>query len=633
MLRAKGEVKLAGLLLMVVAAVSALSVGFGVTASAAESGQGQYIWTMDTEAEIRTFNNDNTGARFELNDAIKIEGTHSMKIIPSGSAVETKVALPLEGNRVETWANGGVVVLNIYLPPENKLNPGMYFLGMADVTSGWSWVGGLFSETEVNPGWNEIRYELPPVLLKMVKPGNRYMVYLAFAAWDKDKNKLPLAEPFYLDGIRVEKGDETATLTREQLLERIPTEVKDEVARLQKVSDDELVDVIARRTFDYLWNEVNPANGLVRDRSTRDSAASIAAVGFALSGIPVGIERGWITREAGYERALTTLETFAGGGVEGYRGFFYHFVDMNTGRRMKGSELSSIDTALFIAGALAVGQYFPGTEVATLARQLYEAIDWEWMMAGGETMSMGWTPEGGFLPSRWEEFNEGLLLYILALGSPTHPAPASAWDAMLRPATEEYIFQPQEVLFTYQYPLVWLDLRNQEDHYANYWNNAILAAKRNYEFTALLKGRFATYDGEIWGLSASDGPAGYRAYGATPGNHDGTIAPYASIASLPLVPDLSLRSIRGMLGKYGPLIWGKYGFTSAFNAEYDWYSREYIGIDEGTILLMIENHRSGLIWRLFMQNEAVQEGLKQAGFVDKQSDYAVTPEYLDLLGF
>ncbi|HHV56061.1 MAG TPA: hypothetical protein GXX55_11560 [Firmicutes bacterium] len=625
------------LVLMVLLGLAIPGGSFGLVAAAVNGAataedQFRWIWTMDSETEIGTFHNDNTGARFELSDRVKIQGTHSMKVIPSGNSAETKVALPLERERVAAWAEGGIVYLNVYLPPENRLNSTMYFLGMADVTSGWSWVGGVFSETKVHPGWNEIRYELPPIMWK-VQPGNRYVVYLAFAGFDAEGNKVPLSEPFYLDGIRVEKAPPELVMTRAQLLERVSPEIREEVTQLTKLPDGELIDVIARRAFDYFWNEVNPENGLVKDRSTADSPSSIAAVGFGLGAIVVGAERGWISREQGYERALTTLRTFAGGGVEGYRGFFYHFVDMSSGRRVRDSELSSIDTALFIAGALVAGEYFAGTEVETLADQLYRQVDWEWMMAGGETPSMGWLPRAGFIRARWEQFNEGLLLYLLALGSPTHPIPASAWDAMLRPATRDYIFEPNEVLFTYLYPLAWIDLRDKEDYYANYWNNAVLAAQRNRAFSIRLKDKYHTYDEDIWGLSASDGPGGYRAYGASPGNHDGTIAPYASVASLPLVPDLALRSIRGMLEKHGPLVWGRYGFVSAFNVDLDWYSTEFIGIDEGVVLLMLENYRSGLIWKLMMKNEYVRRSLELAGFVDKKADYAVTPAYRSDLGF
>ena len=401
------------------------------------------------------------------------------------------------------------------------------------------------------------------------------------------------------------------------------------------LDDDALLEEVSKRTFDYFWYEANPETGLVKDRSTPDSPSSIAAVGFGLSAIPIAIERGWITRDEGYERTLTTLKTFAGGGVEGKRGFYYHFVDMATGRRAYGSELSSIDTALFIAGALTAGEYFDKTEVSRLADKLYRKVDWAWMQGGdGGLVRMGWSPESGFLDARWGAgFDEGLILYILAIGSPTHPIPAALWDEIARPVREDFAGQPYiyiaaEPLFIYQYPLAWLDLRDQEDYYANYPNNTARACARNAAFSEALAGEYKTYQNGVWGLSASDGPTGYKAYGAAEGNHDGTIAPYASIACLPFTENLAWESLRAMLGQYKSLVWGDYGFVSAINEDELWYSYDYIGIDQGDILLNVENYRTGQVWNLFKQNAQVQEALTKVGFVEKQADYAVTPAYL-----
>ncbi|MEW6045068.1 MAG: glucoamylase family protein [Bacillota bacterium] len=592
-------------------ALAALAAPAGVT----------LLWTMEDPQEIAGISNDNTGARFELSSDVAADGSRSLKVIPSGSAIETKLAIPLEGHRTAAWATGGEVVLHVYIPEGTRLMPTMFFLGMADLTGGWNWVGGVFSDTKAKAGWNEVRYPLGGAM-RQVDPSRRYMIYLAFAGFDAKGQKVPLTEPFYLDAMGV-----TTRLSRSELMNRASPGARQEVATLLQLSDDALLTVIQRKAFAYFWEQANPITGLVRDRSRDDAPASIAAVGFGLSALPVGIERGWITRDEGYHRALTTLRTFAEGGVEGKNGFFYHFVDMSTGRRSPGSELSSIDTALFLAGALTVGKYFAGTEVESFASRLYEAADWQWMMNEGTTPSMGWTPEGGFIKARWNTFNEGLLLHILAIGSPTRPIPAAAWDEIHRPIQGDHIALPAEVLFVYQYPLVWLDLRHVEDAYANYFNNAAAATRHNRRFSLRQRDRYKTYEPDIWGLSASDGPAGYRAYGASENNHDGTIAPYASIASIPFTPELSLKAIRTMLERYGPLIWGKYGFVSAFNGDEDWYSTEFIGIDQGDLLLMIENYRTGLIWRYFMQNEPVREALKKVGFVERSSDYAITPAY------
>lgn len=602
---------LVALILAEIVAAAAVAARAGVTV----------LWSMEDPDEVATFGDDRTGARFEISGDVAIEGTRSLKVVPSRAAPETKLAIPLEGSRLAKWAGGGEVVLRVYIPEGTRLIPDMFFLGMADLTGGWKWVGGVFSQTRVNRGWSEVRYPLAGPM-RRVDPGRRYVVYLAFAGSDGRGQKVPLTDPFYLDAMGV-----AARLSREDLLSRVAPAARQEVAALLQSSDDELLTVIQRKAFAFFWEEVNPLNGLVRDRTRESAPSSIAAVGFGLSAIPVGVERGWITAAEGYQRALTTLRTFAEGGVEGKNGFFYHFVDMAAGRRWGGSELSSIDTALFVAGALTVGKYFAGTEVEALANRLYEAVNWQWMLNGGPTPSMGWTPEGGFLGARWNTFNEGLLLHILAIGSPTHPIAPQAWDDIERPIHEDHIALPTEVLFVYQYPLVWLDLRDMEDAYANYFNNAAAATRYNRRFSLSQRDRYRTYEPDIWGLSASDGPGGYRAYGASENNHDGTIAPYASIASIPFTPELSIRAIRAMLERYGALIWGKYGFVSAFNGDEDWYSTEFIGIDQGDLLLMIENHRTGLIWRYFMQNDPVRRALSLVGFERRKSDEAVTTAY------
>lgn len=564
----------------------------------------EILWPFEGEHELAGLHDDNTGAVFVLTPKPE-DGGGALKVIPSGRAVETKLALPLEGDRLAKAAGAAALGLRLYVPPESDPVPTMLFLGLADVTAGWTWIDGVFAPGAVGPGWNDVTFVLSPAMRRL-DPQRRYVMYLAFAGFDAAGQKIPLRTPFFIDAVWARPPAAFAAPAHA---------VSEEIEALLALDDDALLDEIARRAFAYLWNEANPRSGLIRDRSTPGAPASIAAVGFGLSAIPIGVERGWISREEGYERALRTLTAFASGQVAGYRGFFYHFVDMETGHRVWASELSSIDTALFIAGALTVGSYFAGTEVAELADALYAAVEWDWMRNGRTTLSMGWKPETGFLPYHWNHFDESLLLYVLAIGSPTHPVPAAAWHAVARPWRDGVIAAPGGTLFVYQYPLAWLDLRHVRDAYANYWENAVRAAVRNREFTRARADAYASYAGDVWGLSASDGPFGYRAYGAEEGNHDGTIAPYASAASVPLVPDLALRSIRGMLERYGTLVWGRYGFVSAFNADLGWYSDAYLGIDLGITLLMIENYRTGLVWNLFMRHPAVQAALQLIGFV------------------
>ncbi len=596
----------------------------GAGSAASGAPVGNWLWAMDDEGELAGYDNDNTGAKFQPESGVVCQGSRSVAVIPDGKAVETKLALDLVGQRLEAWIGQREVTLNVYLPPANKLNPTMFFLGLADLADGWAWVGGVFATSEVKPGWNQVKYALPDEMSNL-KPSGSYKIYLAWAHVDESGRKLPLREKFFIDGI----GVASASLSREELIRQIPEHVKVEVAGLLEMDDEDLLNMLERKTFDYLWLEANPANGLIRDRTMKGSPCSIAAVGFGLSAIPVAVERGWIGRDEGYARALVTLKTFAGGGVEGQRGFYYHFVDMAEGRRFGDSEISSIDTALFLAGALTAGQYFSATDVEALADKLFAEADWQWMMNDGDTLSMGWKPEVGFLSARWNSFNEGLLAYVLAVGSPTHPIPPSVWDNIFRPVNENYICLPQETLFVYQYPAAWIDFRNKEDHYANYFNNAATAARVNRLFAVLRRFNYSTYDMDIWGLSACDGPAGYKPYGASENNHDGTVAPYASIASMPFTPGLSIAAIRAMLEREGGLVWGRYGFVSGFNADANWYSDQYVGIDQGIILLMLENHRSELIWKQFMAHPAIADAMAKIGFVASDAEYAVTPAYLE----
>jgi hypothetical protein len=556
---------------------------------------------------------DGSGARFAVSYAVlDPDGQPTLQVTPSGEALETKLALPFDGG----W-QAQQLTLTLYLPADTPVAPTRAFLGVAEVTGHWRWLDGVFAVGELVPGWNTLRFVLPPALRVLPERG-RYVLYISLFAEDQ-RGKQPLEGPIYLGEVSVMAEFDTQA-------QRDP-HYDAEAAALLALDDRALLEAVAKRTFDYFWQEADPKTGLVRDRSSPASPASIAAVGFGLSAIPAAIERGWISREEGYARALATLRSFAEGRVAGHRGFFYHFVTLDTGERVWESELSSIDTALLIAGALTVGQYFAGSEVAELAERLYAEVDWQWMMDGGPTMSMGWLPERGFLSSRWAHFDEGLLLYVLAIGSPSYPIATDAWDAVRRPVRDGYIYLPAETLFVYQYPLAWLDLRHLEDAYANYAVNAAKACARNRDFAIAHQERFATYRQDVWGLSASDGPFGYRAYGAAPGHHDGTVAPYAPLGCLPFTPELSLEALRGMLRRYGSLVWRRYGLISAINEDYGYYSREHIGIDQGIILLMIENHLSGLIWELFMASPHVKRALAQIGFQESSGSYAVTPAY------
>ncbi|MBL8152972.1 MAG: hypothetical protein JNM70_02210 [Anaerolineae bacterium] len=574
------------------------------------------IWEPWAALDVSQIGDDNTGSTFAMS---AVEGRSALMVTPSGRSDETKLAYPVSGNDLQAWLDYGQVQIDVYLPEDNALNPNTFFLGLGDVTQGWRWVGGLFGKASGSSGWITVLFTLDPTIQEIDTEG-AYMLYLSFF----QAGKTPLTEPFYVGDIHLVGGESAGGSAASD------DRYREEVNRLLTLGDEALVAGVARETFDYFWLEANPQNGLIKDRSTPNSVASIAAVGFGLAAIPVGIDRGWITADEGYERAQTTLRTFLNGDVQGAQGFFFHFVDMETGERVWSSELSSIDTTLLVAGALVAGQYFEGTEVQTLADRLYENVEWDWMLDGGRFPRMGWKPESGFLNAAWDHFDESLLLYVLAIGSPTHPIPASSWDAWRRPINhiDDSIYLPGEPLFVYQYPLAFLKLRGLEDAYANYWNNTMRACERNRQFTIRQSDQYRTYQQGVWGLSASDGPFGYRAYGAAEGNHDGTVAPYASAACLPFTPEIALGGMRALLTEYGPRVWREYGFVSAINADEDWYSREHIGIDQGDILLMIANWQDGFVWNLFMANPNVQNALDRMGFVGSSGDYAVTPAYL-----
>ena len=386
----------------------------------------------------------------------------------------------------------------------------------------------------------------------------------------------------------------------------------------------DLLDEVSRRTFNYFWDFTHPETGLVLDKYIDQTVASIAATGFGLAALPVGVEKGWITREQGVERALRTLNSFESGLVEGEKGFYMHWVNWKTGKGVWDREISSIDTALLIAGAIFTGEYFGG-EIKTLADQLYQKIDWEWMTNGRTTLSMGYKKDESFIEDRWgDRFDEGLLATLLAMGSPTHPISPDAWDDIDRsvkhknPYTgETHTALADETLFVYQFPLIYFDLRNTRDEDGiDYFENAVRACIYNRDYTMKTNSsRYGVY-GEVWGLSAEDKPfGGYHAYGARDDNHDGTIAPYASIAALPFIPEEAMASVKAMINRF-PKVYGEYGFHAGFNVTTDpkWYSNNYIGVDQGAILLMIANYQSELVWEYFMENPYVLEGLRWAGF-------------------
>src|SRR6266852_1845746 len=388
-------------------------------------------------------------------------------------------------------------------------------------------------------------------------------------------------------------------------------------------SDDQLLDEIEHAAFDFFWNEASSTTGQVRDRALLSGndqrrVASIAATGFGLTGLCIGESRGYGKAAAIRDRVRQTLR-FLKGRLPNEHGFFYHFIDIETGERVWNCELSSIDTSLLLCGVLTARQHFNDAEIQDLATAIYERVDWPWMLNGGETFSMGWKPQGGFLRSRWEHYCELMMIYLLAIGSPTHPVPPATWSAWTRPRITyqgiEYI-SGNDPIFTHQYSQAWFDFRNKQDAYTNYFENSVKATRAHKLFCLALRDRFPDYSENLWGISASDYAKGYTAWGGPPpqGPIDGSIVPCATGGSLPFLFDDCMRVLRNLRGRYAGKVWKKYGFVDAFNPLTGWYDADVLGIDLGITMLMAENHRTGFVWNTFMKNPEAQAAMQKAGF-------------------
>ncbi|MDZ7267733.1 MAG: GDSL-type esterase/lipase family protein [candidate division KSB1 bacterium] len=409
------------------------------------------------------------------------------------------------------------------------------------------------------------------------------------------------------------------------------------VHNVSALTDSLFLDLVQRACFDYFWQEANPSNGLIKDHSATYAPCSIAAVGFGLTAITIAIDRGWISRTAGRDRVLTTLNTFwqkpqgrEAQGRIGYKGFFYHFLDMTTALRTWDSELSSIDTALLLAGILDMKQYFTGsdaaeTQIRSLADSIYYRVDWNWMRNFQPNLTGGWSPERGFIGWWWSGYNEAMIMNLLGLGSPTHALPASIWKAWTGGYRWQLLYGYEFVsfppLFGHQYSHCWIDFRGIQDEYmrargSDYFENSRRATLAQRAYCIANPGGWLGYGENVWGITACDGPNGYKARGAPPPeNEDGTIAPTAAGSSMPFTPRESLAALRHFYDYYGPSLWTRYGFRDAFNLTRNWWAPNIIGIDQGPMIVMIENYRSGRVWRRFMQNPDIQRGLQRAGFM------------------
>ena len=458
-------------------------------------------------------------------------------------------------------------------------------------------------------------------------------------------------------------------LTRRSLLAAAPAGLA--APAILARTRDPMVD-LEERTFRFFWDTTDPRTGLAPDRWPTPSFASIAAIGFALTAYPIGVANGWVSRAAARDRTLATLRFLwslpqgsAATGVAGHKGFFYHFLDMAKGHRFARCELSTIDTALLIAGVLFAGAWFDGrdpaeAEIRSLADRLYARVDWRWAQdrADDPRLSMGWHPETGFIARRWNGYTEAMLLYVLALGSPTHAIGADAWAAWCATYGENWRGEGAArhlagaPHFWHQYSHVWIDFRGIRDAAMrtagfDYSENSRRATVAQRAYAIRNPGGWAGYGADVWGLTACDGPGdvtirrggterrigAYSARGPVgfpDGFDDGTIAPTAAAASLPFAPDLVERAVAAMRQRYGAAIYGRYGFVDSFNPTLDdprvavrkgrirpgigWVDNDMLGIDQGPIVAMIENHRTGLVWSTMRGRADIRRGLERAGF-------------------
>lgn len=411
------------------------------------------------------------------------------------------------------------------------------------------------------------------------------------------------------------------------------------------LSDDAILQLESKGCFDFFWKEANtdpssPAYGLVRDRALNDNdkestspttsnynASSVASVGFGLTALTIGAENGWITEEQAQERIIGTLNTLLNKAEE-VNGFFYHFLDMNSARRYNNSEVSIIDTAIAVNGAITAGEYFGG-EIKTKAQQIYDRVDWNFYVdKTNNQFYMGYSPETGF-SGHWDFYAEQLMLYVLGAGSSTHPIDPSMFYSFTRNSAT-YGNYPKFInswfgsIFTHQFSFGWIDFNNKIDNQGvNWWDNSVVASKSSRQFSIDQAPEFKTYGPNAWGFTAADGPDGYNGrYGSAPSGFnndqhfvDGTLAPAGALGSIVFTPEESIAALRNYYENY-PSLWGKYGFKDSYNVDLDWYDTDVIGIDKGITLMMIENYKNGGVWNNYMKNKNVQAGMKKVGLKD-----------------
>ena len=389
-------------------------------------------------------------------------------------------------------------------------------------------------------------------------------------------------------------------------------------------SEDELfLDDLERQACLFFWEQGSPTTGQILDRARNDLTgardprrmASIASTGFGLTALTIADRRGYIPHAEIVERVRTTLNWHLNSLPE-VHGFFYHFTNIETGKRWARCELSPIDTSILLCGVLTARAWFDDTQIQSLAQQIYERVDWPWMLNGGAAFAMGWHPETGFISARWDHYCELMMIYLLAIGSPSHPVSPDVWKSFARPIQQysglEYI-SGEDPIFVHQYSHAWFDFRGKRDAYTNYFDNSVTATRAHKAFCLSMPN---WYNENYWGITASDSVRGYTVWGGPPsrGMIDGTVVPCAPAGSLAFLPAECLAVLRAMRAKSGAQAWGRYGFVDAFHPAANWYNPDVLGIDLGISVLMAENLRTGQVWNTFMRNPEVGRAMQLAGF-------------------
>lgn len=420
------------------------------------------------------------------------------------------------------------------------------------------------------------------------------------------------------------------------------------------MDDENMLDSIQQKTFEFFLQEHHPEWGIVKDRTKEWAPASIASTGFGLACFAIGAERNYISREKAVQITLNNLKFFMNSEQStdsissGYKGFYYHFLQMDTGKREWNCELSSVDTGLLMMGILFVRNYYnqdnkTEKQIRDLASKLLERVDWDFMeMPAGNkfahSIAMGWYPDKGQHHMGWIGYNEALFLYILAAGSGMTNVEKGyeswiknySWETPYE-GLSHVAFPP---LFGHQFSQAFIDFRGLGDPYMkekgiDYFENSQRATLVQQQYAIQNPHGWVGYDSLCWGVTASDGPTdkynfgdrkfiGYAGRGTSGPDHnyfdDGTIAPYGAISSLPFAPETVLATIRAFNERHGDKLWGKYGYYDAFNLTAGWVDDDYIGIDQGPLLIMVENFRTGLVWNYVMKDQIIQDGLNRLGF-------------------